>query len=71
MRKANIKNEKMSDRGRERKKIICKITVNYHYKRKTLWNHLINHVEELENFALTKEISWKIFEFLKISWSLF
>lgn len=54
MRKANIKNEKMSDRGRERKKIICKISGNYHYKRKTLWNHLINHVEELENFALTK-----------------
>ena len=36
MRKANIKNEKMSDRGRERKKIICKISGNYHYKRKTL-----------------------------------
>ena len=36
----------MSDEDRERKKSYMR---NYYYKRKNLLNHLINHVEELEN----------------------
>ena len=43
----------MSDADTERRKDYMK---SYYYNRKKFLNHLINHVEELENVCLSKLI---------------
>ena len=54
----------MLDIGREKsKKFYLKI---YYYKRKSLSNHLINHVEDLENICLNKKI-FKYFQKYKLA----